>query len=434
MKRRGGITATEANRRLREYGFSTTDIETCRKDGFKVQEVLDKVESILDDNMSTEGMIRDTFFNEVYPSMLAGKQSEYFLPKAASDFCVSEMPYLWYPFLPVGEYTVLMAPGGTGKSFVACGIAAAVSTGKALPGAGNQPASAHNVLLISAEDSGEVLRMRLQASGADLKQIFILDCKDSVGLSISDGFVKFKNTINSVSPRLVVIDPWQAFLGEDIDINRVNNVRPVLQQLTNLAKECDCALVLVSHTNKRPQGENINNGAIGSVDIINASRSALCVIPDDDDKDGRILIHTKANYAPKGPSVKFRISNGALVWTGFSNITKEIVEEATRKRKTPGQVMKEHEDACSVNSNLLNALLSVALPDKKVTFSYNDFKERFGEEIFGGKQAKRAFDLISPQLGSAGYKLNTGISVRNGTDVVRGFSIMAIPTQYVDTS
>ena len=57
--------------------------------------------------------------------------------------CISLIPEdevkgLWYPYLPLGEFTVLMADGGTGKGILCCGIAAAITRGKKLPGDENQ--------------------------------------------------------------------------------------------------------------------------------------------------------------------------------------------------------------------------------------------------------------------------------------------------------
>ena len=78
------------------------------------------------------------------------------IAKAAADYGVDNTCFLWRPYFPLGDYTVMMAEGGTGKTMLCCKIAAAVSTGTTLPGATEQPS--RNVLLVSAEDSGEVLR------------------------------------------------------------------------------------------------------------------------------------------------------------------------------------------------------------------------------------------------------------------------------------
>ena len=208
--------------------------------------------------------------------------------KAAAEFGEDITRFVWYPFIPIGDYTVLMAPGGTGKTYFTCGLAAAVSNGEALPGDDAPDEGPQNVLIISAEDRGELLKKRLAASNADLNRVFIIDCMNSVGLNFGEGYETFKATIAAYNPRLVVVDPWHGFLGTETDINRVNAVRPVFQKLANIAKECGCGLILVSHVNKRAQGENINHAATGSTDFINAARSGLYVLFDEEDEDTRI--------------------------------------------------------------------------------------------------------------------------------------------------
>ena len=248
----------------------------------------------------------------------------------------------------------MMADGGTGKTILCCGIAAAVSTGKSLPGEVFD-GEGKNVLIVSAEDSGPILKKRLALSGANLNRVFILDCSDSIGLNFSDGYDEFANTVIAHQPALVVIDPWHAFLGAGVDINRVNALRPVFQKLAHLTKKCQCAMILVSHVNKRAQGENANNAATGSSDFINASRSAFRVIFDDGDEDCRVMVHTKSNYASYGQSVRYRINDGGVVWDGFSDVTKQTLEMAARRRSTPWEIMQGDKEHSAVSNALIEA-------------------------------------------------------------------------------
>ena len=92
------------------------------------------------------------------------------------------------------------------------------------------------MLIISAEDSGEILKKRLSLSGADLNRVFILDRSDSIGMSFSDGYEEFADTVKAYKPALVIVDPWHNYLGDRVDMNRANAIRPVFQKLSNLAK------------------------------------------------------------------------------------------------------------------------------------------------------------------------------------------------------
>lgn len=353
-----------------------------------------------------------------------------FSPKCASDYEEDDTRFLWYPYLPVGDYTVIMAAGGTGKTMLTCGIAAALSKTEAFPGE-DQPHEAAKTLFISSEDTGSMLKKRLSASGADLSKVLILDCNDSIGLNIDTGHQTFEKLIEETTPKLVIIDPWTAFIGS-IDINRANIVRPVFQRLANIAKKHDCSVILVSHVNKKAQSDNANNAAIGSADLVNAARSTLQIVGGSpDEKDSRIMVHTKSNYAPAGKSVKYRITaESGMQWAGFSNLTKEILEDAARWRKTPYEALAKYENEEAPNIDLINAIKNIAKqamekPDKTRRISYDETKDLFGATIFGNMTPQKALEKISPILLDEGISIATSRKVKYNGDSRNGYAVFA---------
>ena len=74
--------------------------------------------------------------------------------------------------------------------------------------------------------------------------------------------------------RLVIIDPMQAFLGADVDMNRANEVRPIFRSLGDIAQATGCAIVLIGHLNKAAGTQSTYRG-LGSIDITAAVRSLL---------------------------------------------------------------------------------------------------------------------------------------------------------------
>lgn len=343
--------------------------------------------------------------------------------KAAVEFGEANTCFAWGPYLPIGDYTVAMADGGTGKTIWSCGVAAAISTGRPLPEDDNREHNAQNVLILSAEDGGEILRTRLQASGADLNRVFILDCKDSQGMNIVEKYPEFEVTVLSYKPGLIIIDPWHAFLGPSLNLNKVNAVRPILQRFTNLAKKCNCAIVLISHVNKRAQGENANNAATGSTDFINAARSAVRIIFDDDDENVRLMVHTKSNYAASGPTIRYRITaDGGVEWIGTSEITRWTLEEAARRRTTPREVTRYAQVHDMARQRLVEALETSASESGPTRFSYSEFKQLHGDSIFGGKQPARVMKAVAGRLKEDGYILDI-CSVRRNGKTENGFLI-----------
>lgn len=378
------------------------------------------------------------------------EEPKYFEARQASEVEEDHTRFTWYPYLPAGDYSVLMAAGGTGKTIFCCGVAAAISSGEPLPeyylqGLESEKVEPKNVLLISAEDRAPMLRKRLEASGADLTRCYILDCMDTNGLLLPTGEGdKAKNAtwgdlLNKYKPEFVMLDPWHSFLAPTIDINKVNAVRQVLHNVAVMCKEHDCSMLLVSHVNKRAQGENANNAATGSSDLVNAGRSALQLIYDGTEggEDKRIVVHTKSNYAAAGKSVAFRItSDSGLEWDGFSEITRETLEEAARLRQKPAELLASRASVSADRHALLEAVTALSEPGKAVKIRYSQLIDDHGEDIYCGKKPRAALESIAADLLARGITLKeygkfiraTAEEKKAGAKDGRGFVLSCMTT------
>lgn len=342
---------------------------------------------------------------EIFPMLSTGGRTA----RTSSTFEIKSHEYLWNPYVPMDDVTILMASGGTGKTMFCCWLLAQVSKGGWISADQDYTAQHEGIvpeprkgLIISSEDDGSELRGRLEACGADLSKVYILDKLDSEGMSFTgEGYDEFLLTVKEVNPALLVIDPWQAFIGESLDVSKVNQVRPAMQKLAKIATECHCAIILISHVNKRAQGENLNYAATGSTDFVNAARSALFLSMSDDDEepDTRILIHSKANYSAMGASLKFDITPlGAFSYRCKSDVTKSMVEEANRTHKSVSELMVIKRNDAETLKYLVDAICSYAQENKPVIVSYKQIKEEFGEDVFGTRQPKLALQKISRRL------------------------------------
>ena len=63
-------------------------------------------------------------------------------------------------------------------------------------------------------------------------------------VEIVQGIIEFR-------PRLVVIDPIQAYLGSDSDLQIAGRARKLMRRLGMWAAGYDCAIVLIGHLNKK---------------------------------------------------------------------------------------------------------------------------------------------------------------------------------------
>ena len=357
----------------------------------------------------------------------ARKQKSSGRVQTAADVKPESPEFLWRPYIPLNEYTVVFGSSGTGKTLFLCGIAAALSSGRPLLGQDERPPT--DVLFVSSEDSAGILTMRLKSCGADLTRVHIVDRDRSSGMDLTSltGAVEFRNIIKNCHARLVIVDPWQAFIDERIDLNRMNMVRPALTRITNLIRSCDCSMILVSHVNKRAQSENANNAASGSSELINASRSAIRLMYDDTKENvtnRRIAVHTKSNLSAPGKTVAYEITdNSGVSWIGYSEIDRTAIEEAARKNKPLSEVTRNA--STDKMKPLINAIDDLHNPFEQVCVSYDELKDKYGAGIFAGSQPAAALSSIRDDLRGINICLSDiGTVVKNRGYYGRGFKII----------
>ena len=194
-------------------------------------------------------------------------------------------------------------------------LIASVTTGKPLPnGKIIQP---HNVIYQCSEDSAaDTIKPRLVLAGADCDRVAYIN-EDLFSFSVDDEIVR--NTIIKLKAKLLVIDPFQAYLG-DADLSNAMSMRKVLRRLSMWASQYECAIVLVGHLNKKSSSKELYRG-LGSIDVAAAARSVLQIDVDEENDNVRILRHVKSSLAPKGKDKYFEITNNSLIeWTEMENL------------------------------------------------------------------------------------------------------------------
>ena len=145
---------------------------------------------------------------------------------------------------------------------------------------------------------------------------------------------RIARAIRENNARLVIIDPVQAFLGADVDMNRANEVRPIFRSLGDIAQATGCAIVLIGHLNKAAGTQSTYRG-LGSIDITAAVRSLLFIGKLKDSPTTRVLIHEKSSLAPPGQSIAFSLGDEkGFAWIGAYDITADELLAGTDTAKT----------------------------------------------------------------------------------------------------
>lgn len=236
------------------------------------------------------------------------------------DVAEEELKWLYCPYIPRGKVTLCSAHPGSGKTWVMCYAAACVSTGKQFFDVSPFYACPENAIYITAEDGlGDTIKRRLRLCGADMRRVYsVLDPKAEMTFENP----KLEEIIKEVHPALLVMDPMQAYIGANVEMNAANKTRPVLTRLVSLAEKYDVAIVLVCHINKNEKGSSITR-TIGSMDIPGIARSMLVVGNVPNEEFQKFMSHEKSRNMQRGKTKLFHIDPdyGGIVIDGESNLT-----------------------------------------------------------------------------------------------------------------
>lgn len=255
-----------------------------------------------------------------------------------SDVEMTPVDWLWKPYLPFGKLSVLQGNPGEGKTYFAMYLAAACTNGKLLPNM--ERLEPFNVIYQTAEDGlGDTVKPRLIEAGADLDRVLVID-DSSTPLTLSDE--RIEKAILENHAKLVIIDPIQAYLGADVDMNRANEIRPIFMRLGQVAQRTGCAILLIGHLNKAAGMQSLQRG-LGSIDIAAAVRSVMFIGKLKHDPTMRILTHEKSSLAPPGASLAFSLGDeSGFHWVGEYDITAdEMLSGIEPQRETKTQQAKD---------------------------------------------------------------------------------------------
>ena len=245
---------------------------------------------------------------------------------------IEEVQWLWYPYIPYGKLTIIHGDPGEGKTTLILRLAALLSQGESLP-CDDRPQEPVKIIYQTAEDGlGDTIKPRLLAGDADCAQIKVID-ETEASLTLLDERVE--QAISETGARVMILDPVQAYVGTGVDMNRANEVRTVLAQLSRIAEKYKCAMILVGHLNKA-QGTKSQYRGLGSIDFQAAARSVLIVGRVKEKPEVRVMAHEKSSLAPEGEPVAFELSaDNGFRWLGHYDISiDDLLSGVSREKKS----------------------------------------------------------------------------------------------------
>jgi len=231
-----------------------------------------------------------------------GELEQPYVARCLADVRPVPISWLWQDRLALGKLNLIAGQPGLGKSQLTALMAATVSVGGKWPDGSQSPKG--DVIFICAEDdAADTIVPRLQAVGADLARVHILDwIRDTTRQG--EPFLRIldigsdADALNALAAkhsnvRLIVIDPVSAYMGRS-DSHKNAEVRAALMQLSMVAADIGACLILVSHLNKAADCAAITRVS-GSGAFVAACRSAWLVPKHPNDEERRLITPLKNN-------------------------------------------------------------------------------------------------------------------------------------------
>lgn len=191
--------------------------------------------------------------------------------------------------------------------------------------------------------------------------------------------------VKQTNAKLLVLDPLSAYIGDDTNMNLANECRNKFNYLIKVAKETNCAVVIIGHLNKA-QGMKAINRTNGSMDIVGAVRSALIIAKTDEKNkpNERVLVMQKSNLAPTGKAIIFSVDNGVVNW----------IEEV---EKTADEILNASDGAGRPDNQTQNAIELLKEHLNKVPISQKEMMLILNENGISERTVKKAKAILGVQ-------------------------------------
>ena len=352
-------------------GYSVIRLKPSKKDWNEI---------LCDKNADRKKAIAETITIKV-------PESEEMVPMLCyEDIEQTSVDWLWFPYIPFGKLTIIQGNPGEGKTYFAMMLTAACTNKKMFPNM--EDIEPFNVIYQTAEDGmGDTIKPRLVEAGADLSRVMVIDDSEEA-LTLSDD--RIEKAVRQNHVRLVIIDPVQAFIGADVDMNRANEVRPVFRKLGMIAEKTGCAIVLIGHLNKSSGAQSTYRG-LGSIDIMAAVRSLIFIGKVRKDPTTRVLIHEKSSLAPPGETMAFKLGDEeGFRWVGAYEISADELLDGKEGKATETKLER--------GAKLIRELLA----DKK-EISIRELDEKAKEQGISGRTMR---DVRSRMKNELEYQVN----------------------------
>lgn len=275
-------------------------------------------------------------------------QASVLATRRLSDIVSKPVSWLWPGRIARGKVSIIAGNPGGGKSQITVGIAAIVTSGGLWP-VDLQKCEIGSVVFLNAEDDpADTLRPRLEAAGANLDLIHIVDGvaghsangnSAHRAFTLEEDLQRLDGTLSELgNVAAVIIDPITAYLGK-VDSHKNADVRALLAPLSDLAAKHNTAIIGVSHLTKAC-GSPVLMRVSGSLAFVAAARAAFLVTADPQDRSRRLFLPMKNNIGPDHEGLAFRIESATIETKAGPLSTSRVVWDSEPVSETADEVLQ----------------------------------------------------------------------------------------------
>lgn len=172
------------------------------------------------------------------------------------------------------------------------------------------------IILANEDDAARTIRPRLDAAGADISKVHIVEGVAREGQAVDHfqldtDIASLRSKADELGDvRLIIIDPPSAYLGPKVDAYKEADVRRVLAPLSQLAHDTGALVLLVVHLNKRNDG-GAQQRFGGSTAWVAAPRAAFLVVEEEATRR-RYMLPVKNNLGNDRLGFEYRVTEKLL--------------------------------------------------------------------------------------------------------------------------
>jgi hypothetical protein len=253
--------------------------------------------------------------------------------------------WLWQDRLACGTLAMISGVPGSGKTWIALALAAALSRGRD-PWTG-EPLEPSTVLYASMEhNSSQIILPRFVGLQGDPKRFAVLRgvrSAASVSLKLRD-LSDIEDALQRTHARLLILDSIDTYFG--MDLHQPTETLPMFEKLARLAERQHCCILLLRHLSKGGPGRPALRG---QTEISATLRTEFLAGSSPDAPSQSVLLQMKSNLGPLAPPLSYEIDDaGTFLWTGLSKLTREemLADRPTGAglplRKFAGEWLREY--------------------------------------------------------------------------------------------